>query len=173
MHRSGAFTQAVERAWRHCNRRQSGRTAQPLLRATVGDIDAVFIHQDGHSTQGGDAIGNDERVHFPLSVGPLPATFGGAAIVVVTHVDVIPPQRENGTGLVKQLAEDSRKDDGNLRFEAVTQTNRQNHFSVVEAWKNHSALDTHSMNAKTRGFRDKLAPASGALYDERLYKVVN
>ena len=115
----------------------------------------------------------DERVHFALSVGPLPATFGGAAIVVVTHVDVIPPQRENGTGLVKQLAEDSRKDDGNLRFEAVTQTNRQNHFSVVEAWKNHSALDTHSMNAKTRGFRDNLAPAIGALYDERLYKVVN
>jgi len=29
------------------------------------------------------------------------------------------------------------------------------------------------MNAKTRGFRDKLAPASGALYDERLYKVMN
>jgi quinol monooxygenase YgiN len=115
----------------------------------------------------------DERVHFVLSVGPPTATFGGAAVVVVTHVDVIPPQRENGTALVKQLAEDSRKDDGNVRFEAVTQTNRQNHFSVIEAWRNHSALDAHSMNTKTRAFRDKLAPASGALYDERVYKVMN
>lgn len=112
----------------------------------------------------------DERVHFPLSVGPLPASLGGAAVIAVTHVDVIPPQRENGTALVKQLAEDSRKDDGNLRFESVTQTNRQNHFSVVEVWKNRKTLDAHSMNAKTRAFREKLAPASGALYDERLYK---
>ena len=115
----------------------------------------------------------DERVHYPLSVGPVPASFGGAAIIAVTHVDVIPPQRENGTALVKQLADDSRKDDGNLRFEGVTQTNRQNHFSVVEAWKNRKALDAHSMNAKTRAFRDKLAPASGALYDERLYKALD
>jgi quinol monooxygenase YgiN len=73
----------------------------------------------------------DERVHFPLSVGPLEAKGGGATIAVVTHVDVIPPQRENGTAITKQLADDSRKDDGNLRFEAVTQTNRQNHFTVI------------------------------------------
>jgi quinol monooxygenase YgiN len=132
-----------------------------------------------HTTQFRDklkAIQNapyDERVHFPLSVGPLPASFGGAAVIAVTHVDVIPPQRENGTALVKQLADDSRKDDGNLRFEGVTQTNRQNHFSVVEAWKNRKARDAHSMNANTRAFRDKLAPASGALYDERLYKALD
>jgi quinol monooxygenase YgiN len=115
----------------------------------------------------------DERVHYPLSVGPLAANFGGAAIVAVTHVDVIPPQRENGTALVKQLADDSRKDDGNLRFEAVTQTNRQNHFTVIEAWRNRKAADAHSMNTKTRAFRDKLAPASGALYDQRFYKLLD
>lgn len=115
----------------------------------------------------------DERVHYPLSVGPVPASFGGAAIIAVTHVDVIPPQRENGTALVKQLADDSRKNDGNLRFEALTQTNRQNHFSVIEAWRNRKVLDSHDMNAKTRAFREKLAPASGALYDERLYKVLD
>jgi quinol monooxygenase YgiN len=114
----------------------------------------------------------DERVNFPLSVGPLPASLGGA-VIAVTHVDVIPPQRENGTNLVKQLAEDSRKDDGNLRFEAVTQTNRQNHFTVVEAWKNRNAADAHSMNAKTRAFREQLAPAGGALYDERFYEALN
>jgi quinol monooxygenase YgiN len=115
----------------------------------------------------------DERVHFPLSVGPLPANLSGDAVIAVTHVDVIPPQRENGTALVKQLAEDSRKDDGNLRFEAVTQTNRQNHFTVVEAWKNRAAADAHSMNAKTRAFRESLASAAGALYDERFYKALD
>lgn len=115
----------------------------------------------------------DERVHFPLSVGPMAAKGGGAAIAVVTHVDVIPPQRENGTAITRQLAEDGRKDAGNLRFEAVTQTNRQNHFTVIELWRDRKAADAHSMAAHTRAYREKLGPASGALYGERLYKMVD
>ena len=115
----------------------------------------------------------DERIHFPLSVGPVPVKAGGAAVAVVTHVDVIPPQRENGTAITRQLAEDSRRDDGNLRFEAVTQTNRQNHFTVIELWRDRKAADAHSMAPHTRAFRDKLGPASGALYDERFYKMLD
>jgi quinol monooxygenase YgiN len=114
----------------------------------------------------------DERVHFVLSVGPLEAKGSGAAVAVVTHVDVIPPQRENGTAITKQLADDGRKDDGNLRFEAVTQTSRQNHFTVIELWRDGKAAEAHSMAAHTRTFREKLAPGSGALYDERFYKVL-
>ncbi len=73
-----------------------------------------------------------ERVHFALSVGPLDikSPFGrywlpGGTVAVVTHVDVIPPQRENGTAITKHLADESRKEATNLRFEAVTQVNRQ------------------------------------------------
>lgn len=114
----------------------------------------------------------DERTHFPLSVGPLTAKAGRAAVAAVTHVDVIPPQRENGTAITKQLAEDGRKDPGNLRFEALTQTNRQNHFTVIELWRDRKAAEAHSMAAHTRAFREKLGPASGALYDERFYKTL-
>ena len=112
----------------------------------------------------------DERTHFPLSVAALPAKVKSSALASVTHVDVIPPQRENGTAITKQLAEDGRKDDGNLRFEAVVQTNRQNHFTVIELWRDRKAAEAHSMAAHTRAFREKLAPASGALYDQRFYK---
>lgn len=115
----------------------------------------------------------DDRVHFPLSVGPLEIKATGAAVAVVTHVDVIPPQRENGTAFTRQLAEDSRKEAGNLRFEAVTQVNRQNHFTVIEVWRDRKTVDVHSMAAHTRAFRDKLAPATGALYDERFYRFMN
>ena len=115
----------------------------------------------------------DERVHFGLSVGPIPVKAGRGAMAVVTHVDVIPPQRENGTAITKQLADDSRKDDGNLRFEAVTQTKRQNHFTVIELWRDRKAADAHSMAAHTRAFREKLGPASGALYDERFYNMLD
>lgn len=115
----------------------------------------------------------DDRVHFPLSVGPLQAKAGSGAVAVVTHVDVIPPQRENGTAITKQLAEESRKDAGNLRFEAVTQVSRQNHFTVIELWRDRKAADAHSMAEHTRAFRGQLGPAAGALYDERFYRVVD
>jgi quinol monooxygenase YgiN len=115
---------------------------------------------------------HDERVTFPLSVDQMHATLGGNSVVVVSHVDVIPTQREAATALVKQHAEDGRKEAGNVRFEALTQTNRQNHFTVIEAWKNRDATQTHDMNATTRAFRDKIAPAIGALYDERFYTVL-
>jgi len=43
---------------------------------------------------------------------------------------------------------------------------------TVEAWKDRNAFDAHGMAAHTRQFRDRLAPMSGALYDERLYVVL-
>lgn len=115
----------------------------------------------------------DERVNYALSVGPLAANLGGAAILVVTHVDVIPPQRDTGTAVVKQLAEDGRQAQGNLRYEALTQVSRPNHFTIIAVWRNRKAADASSMNAKTRAAREKLAPAAGALYDERFYKALD
>ncbi|MBO0763289.1 MAG: antibiotic biosynthesis monooxygenase [Hyphomicrobiaceae bacterium] len=115
----------------------------------------------------------DDRVHFPLSVGPVELKATAAAVAVVTHVDVIPPQRENGTAFTKQLAEESRKEAGNMRLEALTQVNRQNHFTVIEVWRDRNAADVHSMAEHTRVFRDKLAPAAGALYDERFYRFMD
>jgi quinol monooxygenase YgiN len=97
----------------------------------------------------------------------------GAAVAAVTHVDVIPPQRENGTAFTKQLAEDSRKEAGNMRFEAVVQVARQNHFTVIEVWRDRKTADTHSTAEHSRAFREKLAPATGALYDERFYRFMN
>ena len=115
---------------------------------------------------------SDQRVHIPVSVGPLQAGPGGDAVYVVTHVDVIPPRKDDGLAAVKQLGEDGRKEGGNARFEVVQQTNRPNHFTVVEIWKDAKAVDAHSMTEATRQFRDKLGPMSGALYDERLFKAV-
>jgi quinol monooxygenase YgiN len=114
----------------------------------------------------------DERTHFALSVGPVNAKAATSAIAVVTHVDVIPPQRENGTAFTRQLADVSRKEDGNQRFEAVTQTNRQNHFTLIELWRDRKAADAHLVAGHTRAFREKLATATGALFDERIYRLL-
>jgi quinol monooxygenase YgiN len=115
----------------------------------------------------------DERVHTGLSVGPIAATPAAGAVYVLTHVDVIPPRKDDGVAAVKQLADDSRPGAGNVRFEVVQQTSRPNHFTVVEIWANARAVEAHSMAAATRQFRDKLAPMTGALYDERMYTTID
>ena len=116
----------------------------------------------------------DERVHTALSIGPIDASGGArGGIYVATHVDVIPPRKDDGVAALKRLGEDSRRGEGNLRFEVVQQVNRPNHFTVVEIWRDAKAVETHSMAAPTREFRDKLATMTGALYDERMYRALD
>ena len=114
----------------------------------------------------------DERVHVGLATGPLDISAPKEAVYVVTHVDVIPPRKDDGVTELRQLADDSRKNEGNLRFEVVQQANRPNHFTVVEIWSSARRMEAHSMAASTRRFREALAPITGALYDERMYRAL-
>jgi quinol monooxygenase YgiN len=121
----------------------------------------------------------DERPHFALSTGP-PSTGTRAAtpaavptaVYVVTHVDLVPPKREEGVAEVRKLAEASRGTAGNVRFDALVQASRLNHLTLVEAWTDAPAQQAHSATNPTRSFRSALGPMSGALYDERLYALL-
>ena len=115
----------------------------------------------------------DERVHTALSIGPIDAPAVRVGIYVATHVDVIPPRKDDGVAALKRLSEDTRRDRDNLRFEVVQQISRPNHFTVIEIWRDAKAVETHSMAAPTREFRDKLATMTGALYDERTYRAID
>ena len=119
----------------------------------------------------------DERPHITLSVGSDSGSEGGkggkSAIYAVTHVDVTPKTKDAGTEAVRELSVAGRKGPGNLRFDSLTQTNRPNHMSLVEVWKDQKAVTAHSAAGHTKVFRDKLAPLMGALLDERFYKAIN
>ncbi|MGH6741268.1 MAG: putative quinol monooxygenase, partial [Bradyrhizobium sp.] len=93
------------------------------------------------------AAPNDTRQHSGLSVAA--AKPGEAPILVVTHVDVVPPQKDNAVTALQQLAEASRKHAGNRHFDVWQQTNRPNHFTVVEAWADRGSFDDHSMQPPT------------------------
>ncbi len=117
------------------------------------------------------ACGNvlaDTAFHKLFWTGPMDLRRG--ALYAVTHVDVIPPRREDAVAALKILGEANRAAEGNVRYEIVQQTNRPNHFTVVEVWRSRQAFDANGMSAHQREFRDKLAQVTGALYDERLYE---
>jgi quinol monooxygenase YgiN len=111
----------------------------------------------------------DQRVHRGFAIDPRPPAAGRDIVSAVTHVDV-PPQRTNETELLlKSLAEESRKDEGNVRYEVFQQAAARNHFTIFAVWKDRKALDSHETRAHTRQFREALGPMLGAPYDERLY----
>ena len=112
----------------------------------------------------------DERPSNGIAVAPAPASVGKGSIYAVTHVDVIPPSKDDCIVMLKKLADDTRKEPNAESFEAWQQNNRANHFTVTEIWKNRAAHDAHVAATTTKEFREKLGPMSGALYDERLYR---
>ena len=116
----------------------------------------------------------DERPHTGLAATPASdAAAAQGAIYAVTHVDFIPPKKDEGIAALRELVAPSRQDAGNIRFDVLQQTSRQNHLTVVEIWRDAAALDGHAVAAHTKKFRDQLLPMSGSLFDERLYRVVN
>jgi quinol monooxygenase YgiN len=114
----------------------------------------------------------DERVHNALAVAPQMPGPNRDAIWVVTHVDVPPPSKDQTIAELKTLTDASRKDAGNLMFEVVQQSNRQNHFTVIEVWQDHKAFDAHAVAEHTRRFRTNLGAMLGAPHDDRVYQAV-
>lgn len=113
----------------------------------------------------------DERLL--TQIGPPSATFSGTgSIYVVTHADSVPPQRDAAAAALNELTVRSRQENGNALFLATVQPNRNNHFTIVEIWRDEKALDAHAVAEHTKKFRETFGPFSGALFDERIYKSI-
>ena len=115
----------------------------------------------------------DERVQSALDVAaPSQAEAGNRAIFVVTHADFIPLRKDDGIAATIATAQASRKERGNLRFDVLHQPARPNHLTLVEVWDNNRARITHLTSAAVIAYRTRILPMLGALYDERLYRLV-
>jgi len=145
----------------------------------------------------------DERPHVGLVATDLTTMPAGNedTIYVVTHADIIPPEQfapcdrqidpagPCGNEMLIDLASFSRKHDGNMRYDILTQNNRTNHMSVVEMWTDLKTQQAHQVHPEKKRFRNQLAGIApeggvnadaqfvpnmltGSLWDERLYKLV-
>jgi quinol monooxygenase YgiN len=113
----------------------------------------------------------DDRLHLKASAAPVPlARLNGGALFVITHVDVPGANRDKLLPAITALADASRKEAGNWRFDVAYQKNRTNHFTVFEGWKDQKSNEAHEHAAHTKDFRGVLTPLTGAMYDQRVYK---
>ena len=142
-------------------RDQSAFDAHEKADATVRIRDALKAIQ--HSPP-------DQRVNIGFDVA---APAGPGALIVETHVDVIPPRQAATEAALKAEAAATRQDAGNMRWDVFQQlTPRTNHFNVLAVWRAQKDFAQYETAAHSAQFRDTLAPLLGALFDERLYKVM-
>ena len=114
----------------------------------------------------------DQRPYKTISVDDRRSGRPAASqVIVLSHVDVAPNPQV--AVMLKDLAEASRKEPGNVRFDVVQHTMRANHFTVVEVWRDQKALDAHVAAPQTRQYRDTLLPMTGSPLDERVYKSID
>jgi quinol monooxygenase YgiN len=113
----------------------------------------------------------DQRPYKTLSLGAARNGGSSRSTFVITHVD-IGGQGTNAADLLRKLAEASRKEEGNIRFEVLQHAMRANHFTVIEEWQSAKATDMHAAAAHTKEYRNSLGPVAGSPLDERLYKAV-
>ena len=116
----------------------------------------------------------DERPYKPLTLAADKGIGGvvrAQGVFVISHVDVAP--NTEAPALLQRLADASRQENGNLRFDVIQHTQRANHFTVVEHWQSQAALDTHVAAAPTREYRDALQPLTGSPLDERAYTPID
>ena len=116
----------------------------------------------------------DERIHTGFAATAPQGAPGGRIVYAIVHIDVIPPRLNEALPVLTAMAESSRKDAGNGRLEVLQQlAPRTNHFTIVEIWTNKRQLEAHQALPRSIEYREKLQPNIGALYDERLYKVLD
>jgi quinol monooxygenase YgiN len=109
----------------------------------------------------------DERRHYALEVGKTAPARSG--LITITHVDLIQAHLQAGVESVKAIATQSRVLPGCLRFDVLTQNNRANHMTVVQAWRDVGVHRGYIVSALSKNFRNSLLERSGSLYDERYY----
>ena len=112
----------------------------------------------------------DQRFHHEFSVADRSTAPVDSGMCVVTHVDVPPPRKDETEILLRSLSEQSRNEDGCLRYDVFQQNApRLNHFTVFAVWRDEKTFAAHEAQPHTRQFREKLGPMLGAPYDERWY----
>src|SRR5712671_854384 len=154
---------------------QADRTGHFLLvetwkTAAAFDAKAPARKQLADVTDAIRTSGWDTRPYKTLSVASGTAEATNRSVYVISHVDVAPDPKV--AAMLTTLAQASRLEDGNIRFDVLLHTMRSNHFEVIETWKSEKALENHANAAHTKKYRDDLQAALGSPLDERVYKAI-
>jgi autoinducer 2-degrading protein len=102
-----------------------------------------------------------------MTLLPVAQAAESGVAYVVSYFEVVPVAKDKTIEMLRQVARQSRKDAGNLRFEVLQRINQPDQFVVLEAWKDKDAHAAHAAAGHVRQFREKLDVLLRGPYDER------
>jgi autoinducer 2-degrading protein len=95
----------------------------------------------------------------------------GDAVYLTTYVEALPfdaLSAQSGAALALERYRDaSRKEAGNLRFDALIELGRPNRFVILEAWRDAAAFDAHDKADSTVKYRQTINPMQSVPPDIR------
>jgi quinol monooxygenase YgiN len=93
-------------------------------------------------------------------------------ITVVSHVDIIPdyakPLSEEGAAkLLRVERTATAHDEGLISYAILQQLGSNNHFTIVETWRDSKSYKLHQGSKHTVEFRTDIQPYLGSPFDSR------
>ena len=88
-------------------------------------------------------------------------------IDIVEHVDILPDYTAQARDEITAYLQAARREPGAIHIDAMQEV-RQNHFDIVESWRDEAAYRAHQASAATLRLRRAVGPWLGSPLDERL-----
>jgi quinol monooxygenase YgiN len=89
------------------------------------------------------------------------------AVTVATYIETLPQAKDAARVALASEAAGCRKD-GCRDVHVLQETGRDNHFVVLESWRDRNAFEAHEKAADTQQIRDRLEAIETAPPDERI-----
>lgn len=90
-------------------------------------------------------------------------------LIIHAHLQVKPEQEQAFLDASKQLIEDSRVEAGNISYDLKKSTDQDNHYTMVEIWKNMGAIETHNESEHFKAFVAQAQTFMAAPMDVQVY----
>ena len=108
-------------------------------------------------------------------VGKMQAQAKDGPVTVVSHVDIkpaifLPMAEENAARLFRAETSATKQDAGLVSYVLLQEVGQQNHFTLVETWRDAAAYARHTGSDHTVRFRDEIQPFLGSPFDARVHR---
>jgi quinol monooxygenase YgiN len=95
----------------------------------------------------------------------------GEAIMIIIHaaLTVLKEKEEEFLNEVKTLIEASRKENGNMRYDLMKNTEKESAYMMVEVWENQEAVQSHNSSEQYVQFGQKAQSLMAAPTDVKIF----
>jgi quinol monooxygenase YgiN len=90
--------------------------------------------------------------------GPAGAAETAGPVFIVAYFEAAPSDVARVAAEVRQFAAASRKEPGNLAFDAFQEIGRPSRFAIFDGWQDMAAREAHRAAATTVAYREKIGP---------------